>query len=136
MTRSAAHTGQSSSMTPTAWWVGIRGGVLALVCLLWLGPYAWMTLTSFKTLPEIIRAPAAPLPRGFDLDAYERVFESLPVGRYFLNTLLMALLIAALQILIALPAAYALAKLRFRGRALAFALVVAFGKVPVIPEFR
>ncbi len=30
--------------------------VLVLVALLWLGPYAWMTLTSFKTLPEIVES--------------------------------------------------------------------------------
>src|SRR5262249_3039193 len=36
-------------------------GVLVLVALLWLGPYLWMTLTSFKTLPEIVHAPLAPL---------------------------------------------------------------------------
>jgi sn-glycerol 3-phosphate transport system permease protein len=109
--------------------------LLAAVAAAWLLPYAWMLLTSLKTLPEIVEAPAAPLPAGVSFEAYRAVFEALPVARYFFNTTLMALLIAALQILVALPAAYALSKLRFRGRGLALALIVATLIVPAQVRF-
>ena len=99
--------------------------VLVLVALLWVGPYAWMTLTSLRTLPEIVAAPAYPLPSSLQLGAYREVMQAVPVARYFLNTVLMALAIAALQITLALPAGYALAKLRFTGKRTAFALVLA-----------
>jgi sn-glycerol 3-phosphate transport system permease protein len=89
---------------------------LVVVAALWLGPYAWMTLTSLKTLPEIVRAPAYPLPSSLQFGAYREVFATVPVGRYFLNTIVMAVAIALLQITLALPAGYALAKLRFAGR--------------------
>lgn len=108
----------------------VRGVVLVAVALLWLAPYAWMTITSLKTLPEIVEAPAYPLPRSFDVGAYREVFTSVPVGRYLANTLVMALAIAGLQILLALPAGYALAKLRFRGRKAAFGLVLACLLIP------
>lgn len=104
--------------------------VLVLVGAIWLVPYAWMTVTSLKTLPEIVQAPAWPIPRAFDLGAYREVFRSMPVGRYLLNTVVMATAIALLQIALALPAGYALAKLRFRGRAAAFGLVLACLLVP------
>lgn len=108
---------------------------LVLAGVVWVLPYLWMLSTSFKTLPEILRAPAAPLPSGLDLGAYESVFRSMPLARYFLNTTVMALGIAALQIALALPAAYALAKLRFKGRGVAFALVVATLIIPAQVRF-
>lgn len=108
---------------------------LVLVAALWLGPYAWMTLTSLKTLPEIVRAPAYPLPASVQFGAYREVFATVPVGCYFLNTILMAVAIALLQIALALPAGYALAKLRFVGRSRAFALILACLLVPAQVTF-
>jgi sn-glycerol 3-phosphate transport system permease protein len=108
---------------------------LVVVAALWLGPYAWMTLTSLKTLPEIVRAPAYPLPSSLQFGAYREVFATVPVGRYFLNTIVMAVAIALLQITLALPAGYALAKLRFAGRGRAFALILACLLVPAQVTF-
>lgn len=110
-------------------------GALLLVSLLWLGPYAWMVLTSLRTLPEIVAAPAYPLPHAVQFDAYREVLRAIPVGRYFLNTVAMALLIALLQILLALPAGYALAKLHFVGRRAAFALVLCCMLIPAQVTF-
>jgi sn-glycerol 3-phosphate transport system permease protein len=110
-------------------------GVLLVVALVWLLPYAWMVVTSLKTLPEILRAPASPLPSGVTLDAYATVLGAMPVGRYLWNTTWMALAIATLQIGVALPAGYALAKLRFRGRAWAFGLIVATLLIPAQVRF-
>jgi sn-glycerol 3-phosphate transport system permease protein len=117
--------------------LGRWAGNLALlaVALLWLLPYAWMVLTSFKTLPEIVQAPTAPLPSGLDFGAYAEVFETMPLGHYFWNTTLMALGIALLQILVGLPAGYALAKLHFTGRGVAFGLVIATLLIPAQVRF-
>jgi len=104
--------------------------VLVVVALLWLGPYAWMTLTSLRTLPDIIAAPAYPLPSSIQLGAYREVFAAVPVVRCFGNTLVMAFAIAGLQLALALPAGYALAKLHFVGKPVAFALVLACLLVP------
>lgn len=108
---------------------------LGAVALIWLVPYVWMVVTSLKSLPEIVAAPTAPLPRAIQLEAYSAVVRSMPVARYLWNTTLMALSIAALQLLLALPAGYALAKLRFRFRSLAFALVMATLLVPAQVRF-
>lgn len=110
-------------------------GALVVVALLWLGPYAWMTLTSLKTLPEIVAAPAYPLPRSLYLGAYKEVLEAVPVLRYLANTIVMAVAIAVLQIALALPAGYALAKLHFTGKRAAFTLVLACLLIPAQVTF-
>ncbi|MDP9000781.1 MAG: carbohydrate ABC transporter permease [Myxococcota bacterium] len=97
---------------------------------LWLLPYAWMVATSFKTLPEIVAHPTAPLPERIDTGGYQEVFRSIPVGRYMAVTLVMASTIALAQVALALPAGYALAKLRFVGHRFAFGIVLACLLVP------
>ena len=114
---------------------GVVNVLLGLVAAVWLLPYLWMLSTSFKTLPEIVRAPTAPLPSGLDLGAYRAVLESMPLARYFWNTTVMALGIAFTQIAVALPAGYALAKLKFAGRGVAFGLVVATLLIPAQVRF-
>ncbi len=102
----------------------------ALAATIWIVPYAWMVSTSLKPLREIASDPTAPLPRAPELAAYRAVFDEIPVGRYLLVTCAMAVAIGVLQLLLALPAGYALAKLRFVGKRAAFGLVVACLLVP------
>lgn len=109
--------------------------MLLIVGLIWIGPYLWMISTSLKTLPEISAAPAYPLPSALNFDAYREVMEAVPVGRYLLNTLLMAFGIAAMQIALALPAGYALAKLHFTGRRTALVLVLSCLIIPAQVTF-
>lgn len=116
-------------------WAGRRAPpwatILALVAAaVWVLPYAWMVVTSLKPLDEIARDPTAPFPNHPQLDAYREVFRQVPVGRYLVVTVGVAVIIGLLQIALALPAGYALAKLRFVGKKTAFALVVACLLVP------
>lgn len=106
---------------PSTWPLWVAAGV---VTLLWLAPFGWMLSTSLKSLPEVLAAPLAPIPSAPRLDAYADVLRAIPIGHYFLNTVAMAASIAALQIVLGLPAAYALAKLRFRGREAVFGIVM------------
>jgi sn-glycerol 3-phosphate transport system permease protein len=106
-------------------------GVIALIAAAaWVLPYAWMVVTSLKPLDEIAHDPTAPLPQHPQLDAYREVFQQVTVGRHLLVSLAVATTIGVLQIALALPAGYALAKLRFVGKKTAFALVVACLLVP------
>jgi sn-glycerol 3-phosphate transport system permease protein len=91
-------------------------------------------LTSLKTPRELIAAPSA-LPQHPQFSAFSEVFRSLPVGRYLVTTTVMASCIAVLQIAVALPAAYALAKLRFRLRGAAFALLLSALLIPAELRF-
>ena len=104
--------------------------VVALLAIaIWLGPYVWMVMTSLRTLPEIMQSPTR-LPAHPTLAAYREVFASLPLAALFGVTTVMAVGIACLQIILALPAGYALAKLDFRGKRAVFGLVVACLLVP------
>jgi sn-glycerol 3-phosphate transport system permease protein len=106
-----------------------------LAAAIWVVPYLWMVATAFKTLPEVVQHPTAPLPEHIDLGAYREVFASMPVGRYMAITAGMAGAIAAAQIALALPAGYALAKLRFAGARFAFGTVLACLLVPAQATF-
>jgi sn-glycerol 3-phosphate transport system permease protein len=105
----------------------VLGGIAAAI---WILPYAWMLSTSLKPLSEIAQDPTAPLPASPQLDAYREVWRQIPVGHYTLVSVGAATAIGLLQLALALPAGYALAKLRFVGRRVAFALVVACLLVP------
>jgi sn-glycerol 3-phosphate transport system permease protein len=94
-----------------------------------------MVITSLKTVREIVAEPTRPLPAHADFSAYRDVFATMPVGRFLATTTEMAIAIAASQIALALPAGYALAKLRFRGRRLVFGVVVACLLVPAQATF-
>jgi sn-glycerol 3-phosphate transport system permease protein len=108
---------------------------LLIVAVIWLGPYLWMVLGSFKTLSDFLQAPLAPLPSSFQLGAYRSVLQAIPIGRYLLNSTVMALAISAIQIALVLPAGYALAKLRFVGRGTAFLTVMACLLIPAQVTF-
>lgn len=113
----------------------VRMGLACASALVWLAPYAWMVTTSFKPLAEVLERPAALVPKSPTAAAYREVFTAIPVGHYMLVTLVMAVSIALLQIALALPAGYALAKLHFAGRRLAFGLVLACLLVPAQVTF-
>jgi sn-glycerol 3-phosphate transport system permease protein len=114
---------------------GVWRVVACAAAALWLVPYAWMFSTSFKTLPEIIAGPPAFLPRRLDFGAYREVFAAMPVFRTMAITVFVAGSIGVAQVALALPAGYALAKLRFVGRRAAALLVLACLLVPAPATF-
>lgn len=103
--------------------------VAVCVGTVWVLPCLWMLVTSLKPLAEIMESPGT-LPSQLTLAAYAEVFSAIPVGRQTFLTVFVAAAIALLQIALALPAAYALGKLRFQGRNVAWTLVLACLLVP------
>jgi sn-glycerol 3-phosphate transport system permease protein len=114
---------------------GLWGALACGAAALWIFPYLWMLATSFKTLPEILANPTALRPRRLDLGAYREVLSAMPVARSMALTAFMAAAIATAQIVLALPAGYALAKLHFVGRRFAFSVVLACLLVPAPATF-
>ncbi|MEU7896146.1 carbohydrate ABC transporter permease [Nonomuraea sp. NPDC049152] len=111
-------------------------GVLSITALAMAWPFLWMVTTSLKT-PAHVWDPAA-LPET--LDAYRHVFTQLPFGRYLLNSSVVTASVVVLNVVFDTAAAYAFAKLRFRGRtvlfwALLITLMVPF-QVNMIPLYR
>jgi sn-glycerol 3-phosphate transport system permease protein len=122
-------------MKPSRSAFAIAVALSAIAAIAWLGPFAWMLSTSFRSMREFMHDPTAPFPARASLDAYRTVFATLPIARYAVITTLMSVAIAAAQIALALPAGYALAKLSFRGRGAAFAVVLACLLVPAQVTF-
>lgn len=103
----------------------LRHLALGLVGLFALAPFVWMLLTSLKPPEEIFLDEIRIWPeRFYALENYREAFAKAPLARFLLNGLLVTGAIFVLQVLVALPAAYALAKLRFWGRDLVFGLVL------------
>ena len=98
---------------------------LGLVGLLLLMPYIWMLSASLKPLDELFRASLSLWPERFHaVENYSRVFSQVPVFHYLWNGIVVCAGILFFQLLFAVPAGYALAKLRFPGRDIAFGLVM------------
>ncbi|WP_308160773.1 MULTISPECIES: carbohydrate ABC transporter permease [unclassified Cellulomonas] len=106
------------------------GAVWALVLVLvatFVGPLLWMGLTSVKSYGEATASPPTLWPQEVDLSAYEQLLSldgPYPVLRWFLNSLLAGVLHTALVLVVASTAAFALARMPFRGRGLVFGVIV------------
>ncbi|QMU96876.1 carbohydrate ABC transporter permease [Microbacterium esteraromaticum] len=114
--------------------------VLAAGALLMVFPFAWQALTSVKTYGESILVPPTMLPEVWDLANYAEVFDVLPFGQMFVNTVLMTLGRTIAQLVFCALAAYAFARLRFPGRDLIFIVFLSVLMVPgelfLLPQFQ
>lgn len=109
-----------------------RLALLSLLALAMTMPYLWMISTSLKPLDEIFSASLSLLPhRFYGMENYGKVFARIPVFHYLLNGLIVCGGILFFQLLFAVPAGYALAKLRFRGREVLMGAVMLGLLVPV-----
>lgn len=103
----------------------LRHAALMASTVLVLIPFVWMISLSLKPPGEIFRAGFSLLPEHwYAVENYSRALTASPLPRYMLNGVVVCGAILVLQIAISAPAAYALAKLRFRGREGLFALVL------------
>ncbi len=117
-----------------------RLAVLSLGALVILAPYLWMLSASLKPGSEIFRDSLALLPeRLYAVENYSKAFREVPLLRFLFNGAVVCGLILLLQLLFAVPCAYALAKLRWRGRETMFALVLGGllipAHVPALPLY-
>ena len=120
-----------------AWYTILTG-----LSLVFIAPLVWMLITSFKPLGEATQVPPAVLPKEPTTRAYDILFATdtqTPVLRWLLNSLLAATGQALLILVVASMAAYALARLEFRGKNILFGMIIATLFVPIftliIPNF-
>lgn len=118
---------KSASAPRNTWLVHLA---LLLASIITLAPFAWMILTSFKTFEESILVPPRLLPDAWMLDNYAIVLNKFPFGSFYLNTFAMMGMTVLGQLIICSMAAYAFARLAFRGKELLFTLCLALLMVP------
>jgi multiple sugar transport system permease protein len=111
----------------------IAGSVVMLL------PFVWMLSTSLKRPPEIFTYPPVWIPSEIAWDNYAKTVSVMPFGRFYLNSLIVTASVTTLQILVSSLAAFAFARLRFRGRDALFLLYLATLMIPfqvtMIPNF-
>ena len=114
--------------------------VLCLASIAMLYPLLWMLASSFKPDSEIF-GTASLWPRNFSLDAYWRGWSGLQVtfGQFFLNSLVVSLCSVIGNVMSCSLAAYAFARLKFRGQKFWFALMLGTLMLPyhvtLIPQY-
>ena len=105
--------------------------LLTLWALLVLFPFYWMLLTSIKSYGSY---NAEYIPKFYTLaptlQNYADAFTTVPLGRYFLNTIIYTLVTTGLMMVVIIPAAFAFARLDFPGRQLAFTLFLSLMMIP------
>lgn len=105
----------------------VSWALLLVLAVTFIGPLAWMLMTSVKSYGEATASPPTLWPQDVDLSAYGRLLSldgQYPVLRWFLNSLVAGTLHTALVLVVASTAAFALARMQFRGRGLVFGVVV------------
>src|SRR5205807_1939886 len=106
---------------------------LAALAAAWLLPLAWIAVTSLKPAPAIIRLPIRWLPAhptAHNFAVALTTNRTAPISRAFLNSTIVAVSETLLTLALDTMAGYALARLEFPGRRLAFGVVVASIMVP------
>ena len=115
-------------------------GVVIALALVWLVPVAWTLDTSIKPENATILIPATWAVPHPTFAAYGADFSATDLGRWYLNSAIVTIVVTALTVITASMAGYALSRGTFRGKRLLFAFILAGIMIPpqalIIPLFR
>ncbi|MBC7811529.1 MAG: carbohydrate ABC transporter permease [Burkholderiales bacterium] len=127
-----------------SWWYNQKLIYVLLIvgCVATLVPFVWTILASFKTHAEIINpATQAFFPREFTTANYDTILndEALPLGRFYFNSTIIAVLNVITQTFTSALFGYVFAKFHFRGKRLLFGYIIATMMIPfqltMIPSY-
>lgn len=113
----------------------VRKGITYFFLTLWalfvLFPFYWMLLTSVKSYSSY---NSEYIPKFFTLSPtlqnYGNAFTAVPLGRYFLNTVIFAVITTGVMLVVVILAAFAFSRLEFRGKNLVFTLFLSLMMIP------
>jgi multiple sugar transport system permease protein len=113
----------------TAWRIStvVAAVAIALAVLL---PLIWMLIASLRPEQDIVTNPPTLWPRSFTIEHYLDIWNELPFAKLYRNTLVFAGTVTVISLLFDSMAAYALARLRFRGREAVFVIVLIMLMLP------
>jgi len=122
------------SVPRTAMWL-----FMAAASFLVFFPLVWMALSSFKTSEELWRYPPTIWPEEFSFEGYRYIFTQLQFGRYFFNSVFIAVVSSIIAVLTSALAGYVFAKFQFRGKDVLFIAILASMMIPgtvlLIPRY-
>jgi len=109
------------------------------LALVTIAPFIWMLLTSVKDIGDIFIYPPKWLPSKLHFENFSRAFQAAPFGRYYLNSIFVAVSVTLGQLFTCSMAAYAFARLQFKGRDILFYVFLGTMMIPyqvtMIPSF-
>lgn len=116
----------------------VAGIVLTIGGILFLLPFVWMILSSFKPENEVVQIPPTLWPNQFTIENFKNLFENMNFGVYLKNTLIIVLF-SFFGLFLNAMAGFAFAKYKFKGRQTLFMMVLATmmipGQVTMIPVY-
>ena len=104
--------------------------ITSLGLLVMAAPLLWMALSAFKTQKDLTASPPVWLPSQWTLSNFSQLLDQLDMPRYFMNSLIVAVLVTVCNLLFCSMVGYALAKLDFTGRSRVFGVVLIALMVP------
>ena len=111
--------------------------ILGAICM--IAPFIWMIIVSFMTDSQIFSFPPKIIPDPFIVDNYKSVFTKLPITRFFINSLFVAILTTIFQVLFSSMAGYAFARSNFKYKDFLFFIFLVTMMIPpqvnIIPLF-
>ncbi|MFI6770791.1 carbohydrate ABC transporter permease [Streptomyces sp. NPDC050355] len=102
----------------------------SLGLLVTAAPFLWMALSAFKTRQDLTASPPVWIPSRWTLGNFGALLDQLDMPLYFVNSLVVAVLVTVCNLLFCSMLGYALAKLDFTGRSKVFGTVLAALMVP------
>jgi multiple sugar transport system permease protein len=115
-------------------------GVVIALALLWLVPIAWAIDTSIKAENDTIIVPATWSVPHLTFSAFSAVFSASDLGRWYINSAIVAVGVTILTVITASMAGYALSRREFRGKNFFYAAILAGIMIPpqalIVPLFR
>ncbi len=113
--------------------------LLVLCSLAMLVPFIWMISSSLKLDKDVFTFPIEWIPSNPRWENYEEIWTTIPLGQFLKNTAKLTIIVTFLQLLTSSFAAYAFAKLQFKGRDILFLGYVATIAMPwqvyMVPQF-
>jgi ABC-type glycerol-3-phosphate transport system permease component len=114
-------------------------GLVIVICFFTIFPFFWMLSTAFKQADEVFTKDIQLIPLHPTLMNFPDAFAYFPVAHWLWNSIGIAVLTTLGKLLISVPAAFAFARLRFRGDKFFFAMVLATmivpGVVTIVPNY-
>jgi multiple sugar transport system permease protein len=112
---------------------------LTAVAIVIAFPFYWMLSTAFKSFFEATTFPPTLFPVSPRFDNFGTAWASAPWQRFFTNTFVIAIAVTVGELITSILAAYAFARMRFKGKALIFTILLAAYMIPaeatLIPNF-
>ena len=113
--------------------------VLLSLTVVALVPFVWMISSSLKTSIDVFSIPMKWIPTELHWENYSLIWQRVPLAAYFKNTAILAVIVTFMQILTSSFAAYAFAKMQFKGRDVLFMCYIGTIAVPwqvyMVPQF-